>query len=69
MTVLFPLSWPLSQVWDSTAQDPRLLVYLKAYRNTVPVPRHWSQKRKFLQVMQYCMSQSTKAHLTPEPRE
>jgi hypothetical protein len=30
--------------------DPKLLVYLKAYRNTVPVPRHWSQKRKFLQV-------------------
>jgi splicing factor 3B subunit 2 len=24
-------------------------VYLKSYRNTVPVPRHWSQKRKFLQ--------------------
>ena len=22
---------------------------LQAYRNTVPVPRHWSQKRKFLQ--------------------
>lgn len=36
-------------MWDVTAQDPRLLVYLKAYRNTVPVPRHWSQKRKFLQ--------------------
>ncbi|EIE19194.1 DUF382-domain-containing protein [Coccomyxa subellipsoidea C-169] len=37
------------EVWDVTAQDPRLLVYLKAYRNTVPVPRHWSQKRKYLQ--------------------
>ena len=87
-------------MWDVTAQDPRLLVYLKArpalwwpepcaaqqvpdtkelmrgstqpeyslctqavspwigaevgfdaqaYRNTVPVPRHWSQKRKYLQ--------------------
>ena len=22
---------------------------LQAYRNTVPVPRHWSQKRKYLQ--------------------
>jgi hypothetical protein len=32
--------------------DPKLLVYLKSYRNTVPVPRHWSQKRKFLQVRQ-----------------
>ena len=37
------------EVWDTTAADPLLLVYLKAYRNTVPVPRHWSQKRKFLQ--------------------
>ncbi|KAK9821340.1 hypothetical protein WJX81_008291 [Elliptochloris bilobata] len=37
------------EVWDVTAQDPRLLVYLKAYRNSVPVPRHWSQKRKYLQ--------------------
>ena len=26
-----------------------LLVYLKAYRNTVPVPRHWCHKRKYLQ--------------------
>ncbi len=32
-----------------TSQDPRLLVHLKAYRNTVPVPRHWCQKRKYLQ--------------------
>jgi hypothetical protein len=30
-------------------QDPTLLVELKATRNTVPVPRHWCQKRKFLQ--------------------
>ncbi|VAI51928.1 unnamed protein product [Triticum turgidum subsp. durum] len=37
------------EVWDATASDPKLLVYLKSYRNTVPVPRHWSQKRKFLQ--------------------
>ncbi|KAG5458641.1 MAG: DUF382-domain-containing protein, partial [Olpidium bornovanus] len=34
---------------DVTAQDPKLLVYLKSYRNTVPVPQHWSQKRKYLQ--------------------
>ncbi|EOA17961.1 hypothetical protein CARUB_v10006376mg [Capsella rubella] len=26
-----------------------LLVFLKSYRNTVAVPRHWSQKRKYLQ--------------------
>lgn len=37
------------EVWDATAADPKLLVFLKAYRNTVPVPRHWCQKRKFLQ--------------------
>lgn len=34
---------------DATSSDPRLLVYLKAYRNTVPVPRHWCHKRKYLQ--------------------
>ncbi|RIA84140.1 hypothetical protein C1645_808909 [Glomus cerebriforme] len=34
---------------DVTAADPKLLVSLKAYRNTVPVPQHWSQKRKYLQ--------------------
>mmetsp|Transcript_27064 Transcript_27064/g.57437 ORF Transcript_27064/g.57437 Transcript_27064/m.57437 type:complete len:667 (+) Transcript_27064:235-2235(+) len=36
------------EVWDTTAADPRLLVYLKAYRNTVTVPRHWSSKRKYM---------------------
>lgn len=34
---------------DVTSADPRLLVFLKSYRNTVPVPRHWSHKRKYLQ--------------------
>jgi len=37
------------EVHDVTASDPRLLVYLKSYRNTVPVPRHWLRKRKYLQ--------------------
>jgi hypothetical protein len=37
------------EIWDVTATDPTLLVELKAARNTVPVPRHWCQKRKFLQ--------------------
>ncbi|WOG85203.1 hypothetical protein DCAR_0104391 [Daucus carota subsp. sativus] len=37
------------EVWDATSSDPKLLVFLKSYRNTVPVPRHWCQKRKFLQ--------------------
>ena len=36
------------EVWDVSATDPRLLVYLKSYRNTIPVPAHWSQKRAFL---------------------
>lgn len=34
---------------DVTSSDPRLLVYFKAYRNTVPVPRHWCAVRKYLQ--------------------
>eukprot|EP01103_Thecamoeba_quadrilineata_P012780 TRINITY_DN337_c4_g1_i1.p1 TRINITY_DN337_c4_g1~~TRINITY_DN337_c4_g1_i1.p1 ORF type:complete len:569 (-),score=175.09 TRINITY_DN337_c4_g1_i1:20-1702(-) len=37
------------EVHDVNAADPALLVHLKAYRNTVPVPRHWCQKRKYLQ--------------------
>merc|ERR1719480_742452 len=36
------------EVWDTTSADPRLLVYLKAYRNTANVPRHWSSKRKYM---------------------
>ncbi|KAJ2455660.1 hypothetical protein GGF42_003388 [Coemansia sp. RSA 2424] len=34
---------------DVSARDPGLLVALKAIRNTVPVPIHWSQKKKYLQ--------------------
>ncbi|KAI8804772.1 DUF382-domain-containing protein [Cladochytrium replicatum] len=34
---------------DVTAADPKMLVHLKAYRNTVPIPIHWQQKRKYLQ--------------------
>ncbi|XP_039260165.2 splicing factor 3B subunit 2-like [Styela clava] len=37
------------EMHDVTAQDPRLLVHLKATRNSVPVPRHWCFKRKYLQ--------------------
>jgi splicing factor 3B subunit 2 len=37
------------EAWDVTAQDPITLVYLKSLKNTVQVPVHWSQKRKFLQ--------------------
>lgn len=34
---------------DVTAADPRLLLHLKSYRNTVPIPNHWSAKRDYLQ--------------------
>ena len=34
---------------DVTAADSRLLVHLKSYKCTVPVPKHWCQKRKYLQ--------------------
>ncbi|KZT18090.1 DUF382-domain-containing protein [Neolentinus lepideus HHB14362 ss-1] len=35
--------------WDVSASDPRLLLHLKSYRNTVPIPAHWSAKRDYLQ--------------------
>jgi splicing factor 3B subunit 2 len=37
------------EMHDVTALDPKLLVHLKATRNTVAVPRHWCAKRKYLQ--------------------
>jgi splicing factor 3B subunit 2 len=37
------------EMHDVTAKDPTTLVHLKATRNTVPVPRHWCFKRKYLQ--------------------
>ena len=33
---------------DSTAKDPFFLVRLKCIRNTIPVPKHWSRKRRYL---------------------
>lgn len=33
---------------DASAQDPKLLVHIKEYRNVVPVPTHWSLKREYL---------------------
>ena len=33
---------------DSTAPDPYFLVKLKCIRNTIPVPKHWSRKRRYL---------------------
>jgi len=34
--------------WDVTARDPIFLIRLKSMKNTVPVPKHWAQKRQFL---------------------
>ena len=39
----------LVEMHDVTARDPLTLVLLKSTRNTVPVPRHWCFKRKYLQ--------------------
>ncbi|KAJ5263728.1 hypothetical protein N7478_011333 [Penicillium angulare] len=33
---------------DTSANDPRLLIHIKAHRNVVPVPSHWSLKREYL---------------------
>ncbi|KAJ5482424.1 hypothetical protein N7475_001236 [Penicillium sp. IBT 31633x] len=33
---------------DTSAPDPRLLIHIKAHRNVVPVPPHWSLKREYL---------------------
>jgi splicing factor 3B subunit 2 len=34
---------------DITASDPHFLIHLKSVPGTVPVPRHWGRKRKYLQ--------------------
>jgi len=39
----------LIETWDTTSSDPILLVDMKGYRNSVPIPRHWNAKRKYLQ--------------------
>ena len=39
----------LVEMHDIAARDPVLLLHLKSTRNTVPVPRHWCYKRKYLQ--------------------
>lgn len=37
------------EMHDVTSKDPLLLMTLKGTRNSVPVPRHWCFKRKYLQ--------------------
>ncbi|KAL7528593.1 hypothetical protein ACHAWF_002615 [Thalassiosira exigua] len=39
----------LVEAHDVAAPDPDFLVYLKGVPGTVPVPRHWGRKRKYLQ--------------------
>lgn len=39
----------LVEAHDITSPDPEFLIQLKAAPGTVPVPRHWGRKRKYLQ--------------------
>lgn len=39
----------LVELHDVTAKDPLFLLQLKSVKNSVPVPRHWSSKRRYLQ--------------------
>jgi splicing factor 3B subunit 2 len=39
----------LVEAHDITADEPEFLIQLKSIPNTVPVPRHWGRKRKYLQ--------------------
>ena len=38
----------LIEAHDVAAPDPLFLAHMKGIRNSVPVPKHWSQKRKYL---------------------
>ncbi|GFE55493.1 splicing factor 3B subunit 2 [Babesia ovis] len=38
------------EFWDTTAADPKFLVWLKAQRNSVSVPSHWSEKLRYMQM-------------------
>lgn len=39
----------LVELHDVSARDPIFLLHLKSVKNSVPVPRHWSSKRTYLQ--------------------
>lgn len=39
----------LVEVHDTCSTYPYALMHLKAYRNAVPIPRHWSQRKRYLQ--------------------
>ena len=40
----------LVEIHDCSSSDPLLVLHMKGYRNSVPVPRHALQRRKYLQV-------------------
>jgi splicing factor 3B subunit 2 len=40
----------LVEIHDCSAPDPLLAIHMKGYRNSVGIPRHWAQRRKYLQV-------------------
>lgn len=40
----------LVEIHDCSSPDPLFTLHLKSYRNSVPIPRHWAQRRKYLQV-------------------
>lgn len=46
----------LVELHDTAAADPLTLLHLKSQRNTVPIPRHWSQKKKYLQVATFLVN-------------
>lgn len=48
----------LVETHDVTAADPEFLVELKSIPGTVPVPRHWGRKRKYLQGKVRCIASS-----------
>lgn len=37
------------EFWDTTASDPIFLVWIKGLKNTVPVPAHWKEKKRYMQ--------------------
>ncbi|KAH8581725.1 Cus1p U2 snRNP [Cryptosporidium sp. chipmunk genotype I] len=39
----------LVEIWDTTAEDPEFLVYLKSCQGSVRIPHHWNSKRRYLQ--------------------
>lgn len=40
----------LVEIHDCSAPDPLFIIHLKGYRNSISVPKHWAQRRKYLQV-------------------